>query len=611
MTMASRLLRVRPLGTPAPVPHGPRTEHDVTLWKYSKPIRGRWVAGLLVALAAAVIAISIPQVLGWIVDAMLTDSPTAGAVWAGGGLVFALGIVQAALFFLRRQLVLEPASTVENTMRIDLFDRLLRFPVSFHDRWPSGQLLTRAMGDLSTIRRWTAFGLIQVITVAVQVTLGTLYMFNGAWQLGLLFLAALPITFFCIWRFVTRFRSLTRAAQEKTGDVATTVEESVQGLRVLKALGRGPHALRGFTGEAAELRDLEIARGRAMGAVRMQTTLVSGATLCAALIWGLHLVSAGQLTVGALTSFFATATLLFTQVERSGMLLSMYLAASVSLDRHRQVMVGSAGEDVSLTRAPAVHKDDAAPLTFRQVHFSYGPGENPVLVDFTLDVRPGEIIALVGSTGSGKSTVLQLVQRLYEPTEGTIALGSRDIQDFSLPELRGQVAIAFEDPLLFSASVRENVLLGVNSSRYTAAELDALVARALNVAAANYVYDLPEGLDTVIGEEGMSLSGGQRQRLSLARAIAAEPAVLLLDDPLSALDVDTEEQVLAQLKSELTATTTLLTAHRPSTVALADRVALIADGGVAAVGRHSDLLTHPAYRELMSAATSLPGKQEN
>ncbi|WP_237224685.1 ABC transporter ATP-binding protein [Rothia nasisuis] len=608
--MASRLLRVRPLPTPAPVPHGPRTEHDVTLWTYSKPIRGRWVAGLLVSLAAAVIAISIPQVLGWIVDAMLTDSPTTGTVWAGGGLVFALGIVQAALFFLRRQLVLEPASTVENTMRIDLFDRLLRFPVSFHDRWPSGQLLTRAMGDLSTIRRWTAFGLIQVITVAVQVTLGTLYMFNGAWQLGLLFLAALPITFFCIWRFVTRFRALTRAAQEKTGDMATTVEESVQGLRVLKALGRGPHALRGFTSEAAELRDLEIERGRAMGAVRMQTALMSGATLCAALIWGLNLVSLGQLTVGALTSFFATATLLFTQVERSGMLLSMYLAASVSLDRHRQVMVGPAGEDVSLTRAPAVRRDDAAPLTFRQVHFSYSLEEKPVLVDFTLDVHPGEIIALVGSTGSGKSTVLQLVQRLYEPTEGTIALGGRDIQDFSLPELRGQVAIAFEDPLLFSDSVRENVLLGVNRSRYTAEELDALVARALNVAAANYVYDLPEGLDTVIGEEGMSLSGGQRQRLSLARAIAAQPAVLLLDDPLSALDVDTEEQVLAQLKSELTATTTLLTAHRPSTVALADRVALIADGGVVAVGRHSDLLTHPAYRDLMSAATSLPGRQE-
>lgn len=605
--MASRLLRVKPLPTPDPVPHGAREEQEVTLWNYAKPIRGRWVAGLFVALSAAVIAISIPQALGWIVDAMLTDSPTVGAVWAGGGLVFALGLLQSTLFFLRRQLVIEPASTVENTMRIDLFDRLLRFPVAFHDRWPSGQLLTRAMSDLGTIRRWTAFGLIQIITVAVQVTVGSVYMFTGAWQLGLLFLAALPLAFFCVWRFVLRFRALTRQAQEKTGDLATTVEESVQGLRVLKALGRGPHALAGFTEGAADLRDLEIERGRAMGLVRLQTGLISGVTLALGLIWGLNLVEQGQLTVGALTSFFATAAILFAQVERSGMLLSMYLAASVSMDRHRQVMVGEAGEDISLTARPSRSTSaQAAALSFNRVAFSYGQEEGPVLTDFSLDVAPGEIIALVGATGSGKSTVLHLVQRLYTASAGTITLNGRDIAALPLPELRSQVAIAFEDPLLFSASVRENVLLGVDRGRYTEAELDALVARALDVAAAGYVWDLPEGVQTVIGEEGMSLSGGQRQRLSLARAIAAEPAVLLLDDPLSALDVTTEEEVIGKLKSELTSTTTLLTAHRPSTVALADRVVLLEQGRVLAVGPHTELLGNPVYRELMSTETSLP-----
>ncbi|MGV3247195.1 ABC transporter ATP-binding protein [Rothia sp. 11254D007CT] len=604
--MASRLLRVSPIPTPPPVPYGARTEQDITLWQYSRPIRSRWVCGLFVALTAAIIAISIPQVLGWIVDAMLTDQPTVGAVWAGGALVFALGLAQSALFFLRRQLVIEPASTVENTMRIDLFDRLLRSPVAFHDRWPSGQLLTRAMSDLGTIRRWTAFGLIQIITVAVQVTVGSFYMFTGSWQLGLVFLASMPLTLFCVWRFVLTFRTLTRKAQERTGDLATTVEESVQGLRVLKALGRGPHALAGFRQEAQELLDLEVARGRAMGRVRMQTTLISGASLCLALLWGLHLVSTDVMTVGALTSYFATATILFTQVERSGMLISMYLASSVSMDRHRQVMVGEAGEDIDILPAHRERPEAAAArLDFKDVAFSYGEQEQQVLTGFTLQVRPGEIIALVGSTGSGKSTVLQLVQRLYEPTAGSISLNGRNIAALPLPELRSQVAIAFEDPLLFSASVRDNVLLGLDRSELTPAEEEAILTRALTVAAADYVYQLPDGIDTVIGEEGMSLSGGQRQRLSLARAIAASPAVLLLDDPLSALDVTTEEKVVGLLKQELTETTTLLTAHRPSTVALADRVVLLHRGQVAAVGTHTELLGNPVYRDLMSTDTQL------
>ena len=343
-----------------------------------------------------------------------------------------------------------------------------------------------------------------------------------------------------------------------------------------------------------------------MGRVRMQTTLISGASLCVALLWGLHLVSTGVMTVGALTSYFATATILFTQVERSGMLISMYLASSVSMDRHRQVMVGEAGEDIDILPAHRERPEAAAArLDFKDVAFSYGEQEQQVLTGFSLQVRPGEIIALVGSTGSGKSTVLQLVQRLYEPTAGSISLNGRDIASLPLPELRSQVAIAFEDPLLFSASVRDNVLLGLDRSELTPDEEEAILTRALAVAAADYVYQLPDGVDTVIGEEGMSLSGGQRQRLSLARAIAAAPAVLLLDAPLSALDVTTEEKVVGLLKQELTETTTLLTAHRPSTVALADRVVLLHRGQVAATGTHTELLNNPIYRDLMSTDTQL------
>lgn len=606
--MSLRLLQVKPLPTPEPAPCAETSERDVTLWRYSHPIRWRWFAGLLVAIGGAVLAISIPQVLGWIVDSLLTSQPTAQTIWLGGGLVLALGLLQSGLFLLRRQLVIEPASEVENAMRISLFDRLLRSPVAFHDRWPSGQLLTRIMSDLGTVRRWTAFGLIQLITTAVQVLVGALYMLSGAWQLALIFLASLPVTVFFIWRFVRTFRQLTRAAQEKAGDLATSVEESVQGIRVLKALGRGEHALAHFATGSQELKDLEIRRGRAMGAMRMQTAMTSGLTLAIALMVGLQLVAAGSLSVGALTGYCATVAILTGQVERSGMLLSMYLAARVSMDRHRAVMVGVPGEQVELATgsgaSPVSHQ--ASALRFDRVDFRYGPAEHPVLAGFSLDVRPGEIIALVGSTGSGKSTVLHLVQRLYEPNSGAIYLDGHNIAELPLPELRSTVAIAFEEPVLFSASVRENVLLGVDDQLLTEAERTERLENALHVAAADFVADLPEQAETVIGEEGMSLSGGQRQRLSLARAIATKPAVLLLDDPLSALDVTTEERVIDQLKQQLTDTTTLLTAHRPSTVALADRVVLLKDGKVAAVGTHTELLARADYRELMAPESPTP-----
>ncbi|MFW0182248.1 ABC transporter ATP-binding protein [Rothia sp. CCM 9417] len=600
--MSLRLLRVKPLPTPEPAPFVHTNKHDLTLWRYSGPIRGRWFAGLLVAITSAIVAISIPQVLGWIVDSLLTDQPTVQAIWVGGGIVLALGLLQSGLFLLRRQLVVEPASEVENTMRVRIFDRLLRSPVTFHDRWPSGQLLTRTMSDLGTVRRWTAFGLIQLITTAIQVLVGTLYMFAGSWQLALIFLASLPVTVFFIWRFVRTFRQLTRASQEKAGDLATSVEESVQGIRVLKALGRGDHALAGFATSSAELKDLEIRRGRATGAMRMQTAMTSGLSLALALIVGLQLVAAGSLSVGRLTGYFATVAMLTGQVERSGMLLSMYLAAKVSMDRHRAVMVGAPGEEVELVAGSPLSPStaQAAALRFDRVDFSYGPAERPVLRGFSLDIGPGEIIALVGSTGSGKSTVLHLVQRLYQPNSGALYLDGHDIASLPLPELRSSVAIAFEEPVLFSTSVRENVLLGVQDQGLTEAELTRRLENALKVAAADFVARLPEGAETVIGEEGMSLSGGQRQRLSLARAIATNPAVLLLDDPLSALDVTTEERVIDQLKQELTKTTTLLTAHRPSTVALADRVVLLQDGQVAAVGSHTELLARADYRELMA-----------
>jgi ATP-binding cassette subfamily B protein len=297
-----------------------------------------------------------------------------------------------------------------------------------------------------------------------------------------------------------------------------------------------------------------------------------------------------------------------TPVEQVGQLLSMTLTAKTAVDRHVEVI--DTVNDVADPAEPAEPARDAdgratgrGELTFCDVHFRHGgtgaSGTGPGVLDgVDLHVRAGETMALVGLTGSGKTTAAMLVPRLYDVTAGSVRIDGVDVRDLTRRDLRTLVAVAFEDATLFSDTVRANVLLGAPPSART----DADLTRALAVAQAQFVHDLPDGLDTQIGEEGLALSGGQRQRLAVARAIAARPRVLVLDDPLSALDVSTEELVTQGLRREVEGTTTLVVAHRPSTVALADRVAVLQDGRITAVGTHSELIaSHDHYRFVISS----------
>ncbi|QRZ61953.1 ABC transporter ATP-binding protein [Rothia sp. ZJ932] len=603
---------------PSPTPFSRQTGESHTLFSYLRPIRARWIAGLTVSIIIVIVELMIPQVLSFIVDAMVGGSPTSSTVWLGGLIVLGVAAAQVSLVMLRRFLLVDSASTVEQQMRLNIVDKLLRQPISFHDRWPSGQLLQRSMGDLNTLRQWMTFGLVQLISVAVMLVVGSVLLLRGSPLLTLIYVCSVPLMVFVTWRFVKGYRELTRQSQEMAGDLATTVEESVHGVRVLKALGRGQHALAGFAEDSARLRDLEVTRSRFMGKLMMQNSLIVGVTSLITLGVGINQVAHNQLSVGELTAFFATTAILNAQVERAGTLMGIGLGAKVSLDRHRSIVDTPDGEDIPLlsdssrnertgngrASAPMKHSVQSsqapASLSFSGVRFAYSEAAPAVLTNFSLEIEPGEIIALVGVTGSGKSTVLQLVPRLYDATAGTISIDGVDVKSLSIHQLRQQVSFAFEEPVLFSDTVRENVLLGVDRSRMSAQEADARLRLGLDVASADFVEKLPEGVDSVIGEEGMNLSGGQRQRLSLARAIAAQPRVMLLDDPLSALDVNTEEFVMQQLKKQLVNTTTLLTAHRPSTVALADRVAVMKEGAIIAVGTPAHLQSHPEYRALMA-----------
>ena len=648
--------------TPAPIDYAHDQRAPRTLVAYARPIRVRWGVGLLVAFGAGALEISIPQALQIIVD-HLSQSTTESAIWIAGGLVLLLGIAHASFMYWRRWLIVDPTSTIELSMRMNFFDRLLSAPLSLLDRWPSGQLLTRSMSDLGTIRRWLSFGIVQLLTIAVMFLVGGFFMLRSSPSLALVFVVTVPILVLSLVNFTRKYYRASHEIQQMTGDLSTRIEESVRGIRVIKALGRSPEQIQEYSESVDALQVREYGRSMLVARVALYQGLIVGVSTAVALAVGASQVAAGTLSLGAMTAYFAVQTTVLSHVTRSTALMSAYLSYKVALERHNEVMDEPGFEVVPLVRGSAAmsateHPQGASDsstvagvsaeggsgketmqypsggavsVTFDHVQFSYDAAEAPapagvagagsevktpevsVLKDVNFKVFPGAILALVGATGSGKSTVLSLVPRFYEPTSGSLRFGTRDAADMSIEEVRAQTAFVFEEAVLFSGTVRENVLMGVaeqyehgtEDEDYPAVdELEATLQTALQLAACDFVAELPQGLDTVIGEEGMSLSGGQRQRLSLARALAKRPSVLLLDDPFSALDVNTEERIITGLREGLDGlggATTLLTAHRPSTVALADRVLLMVDGAVVAEGSHAELMdSSEQYRQLMT-----------
>jgi ATP-binding cassette subfamily B protein len=566
------------------------------IYPFARKASPRILLGMIAALLAGVVALLIPQVLRSLVDGPLKTGDSS-QIWPAVGIVLVLGVLEAILIALRRWFVLQPGTHVEATLRNALYAQLQDLPVGFHDRWPSGQLLSRAISDLNLIRRWISFGIVLLIVNVLTIVIGFVFLVEISWILGVIFvICSIPLWIYG-YVFESKYSTVARRSQDQAGDLATAVEESVHGIRVLKAFGRGPHQLDRFSRQAEELRGTEIEKAKAIAGIWFWLLLVPDVTFAICLLGGVWLAATQQITQGELVAFFATATVLRFPVESIGFLLSMTFDTRTAADRFFEVM--DAANTIQDPANPKTIREPAGRLSFNDVHFRYedSAAQYPDLIDgLTLELEPGETMALVGLTGSGKSTVTALTTRLYDVTGGSITLDGVDIRDLTRYDLRKHIAMAFEDSTLFSASVRDNVLLG----RPEGTEED--LAEALDIAQSAFVYELPEGLDTKVGEEGLSLSGGQRQRLALARAVAAKPEVLVLDDPLSALDVDTEALVEAALRRVLASTTALIVAHRPSTVMLADRVALLEGGRITAVGRHSELLaSSDHYRFVISS----------
>jgi ATP-binding cassette subfamily B protein len=520
----------------------------------------------------------------------------------------ALGLTAALLNLIRRWVQANAVAAMEKTLRDDLYAHLQRLQPSFHDNWQSGQLLSRATTDLSAIRRFAGFGLVFMITNVMTFLAVVALLIHLNWWLGLITgLVFAPVVPVCL-RFEKRYRVLSRQVQDQQGDLATVIEEAATGIRVLKALGRGPQASGRHDAQATRIYRTQVEKASLLGSFWALLDLIPNAVIGLVIVLGAVAVSGGSLTIGGLVAFITLALQLVWPVESLGYIIASGQEASTAAARVLEIFdaepeitdqpshLPEAGRAVPAARRPA----DAPAggkrgrLVFDHVAFQYPGAAEAVLRDITLDLAPGQTMVLTGATGSGKSTLLQLVPRLADPTSGAVRLDGTDIRDLPLNGLRTAVSCAFEEATLFSASVRENVMFGAPDAGEDAVEA------ALTAAQARFAFDLPWGLDTRIGEQGIALSGGQRQRIALARAILARPDVLILDDPLSALDVHTEERVTRALREILADATALVVAHRPSTVALADTVALLSGGVIAATGSHRHLLAANAeYADLM------------
>jgi ATP-binding cassette, subfamily B, bacterial len=606
--------RVRPVGA---------------LWRlrgYLRPFRVQMVVMFAAALGAVAAEICIPLLTMAVVDGAIAHGDRRLLIPLSLAAI-GLGMAEALLNLIRRWIQADAVASMEKTIRDDLYAHLQRLQTSFHDHWQSGQLLSRATTDLSAIRRFAGFGLIFLVTNVMTFVAVVALLIHLNWWLGLVtgavFAPVLPVCF----RFEKRYRVLSRRVQDEQGDLATLVEEAATGIRVLKALGRGPLAGARHGAQATKIYRTQVEKAGLLGSFWALLDLIPNAVIGIVIVLGTLAVSRGSLTLGGLVAFITLALQLVWPVEALGYIIASGQEAATAAQRVLEIFdaepeINDRTQDRDSERAvvralrPAGPPPQAARskarisgpppqaarskarsrghLVFDHVAFRYPGAAEPVLRDIVLDLRPGQTLVLTGATGSGKSTLLQLVPRLADATSGSVRLDGTDIRDIPLTRLRAAVGCAFEDATLFSASVRENVMFGAPDAD------EAAVEAALTAAQARFAYDLPWGLDTRIGEQGIALSGGQRQRIALARAILAGPDVLILDDPLSALDVHTEERVTRALHEILADATALVVAHRPSTVALADTVALLSGGGIAATGSHRHLLaSNPEYADLM------------
>ncbi len=557
--------------------------------------RGGLAIGVVVGLFWAVGKVSVPQLTKMGIDRGIEGSGNL-AFWAG--LVVAAGIIAGLFTAMRRWYAFRESRWIETRLREQIFSHLLKLHVGYHDKMQTGQLMSRASSDLQQLQAFVVMIPITLSNLAMLIAVVALLIVSQP-MLAMFALAPLPIVSVMASRFSRQIHPAVLAVQQEQAQLATVVEESVSGVRVIKGFGAEQVQARKLKTEADDIWDVSLVAAKIRSKFLPALDLLPSIGLIAVLGIGGHRVINGQMTVGDLVKFNAYITMLIWPLRNLAMTVALAQRASVALVRVDEVL-----STPSLVIDPLSPTSLPTPMAGRPVGevifddtvFAY-EGASPIINHFSVNIRPGQAIALVGATGSGKSTVVRLLTRFHDVQQGSIRLDGIDVRQLRLSELRTAVGIVFEETFLFHDSVADNIAFSRPD-----ATLEVIERAARLAGAHDFIMELPDGYQTILGERGYSLSGGQRQRIAIARAIVSDPRVLVLDDATSAVDPSKEHEIREAMATVMKGRTTIVIAHRPGTIALADTVILLDEGRAIAVGTHEGLLAeNERYRQVLAA----------
>jgi ATP-binding cassette subfamily B protein len=560
------------------------------------------VLALVAALLWTATKVTIPLLAAAAIDQGIIDNDTSALV-KYVVLMLVVGSFQVIVSGLRRYGAFRLAFRVEADLRHRLFAHLQRLHFAFHDEAQTGQLMARANTDIQMVREFLMLAPLTAASLMILVAVTTVMLVQSV-TLALLALGALPLLNVAATRFSKKMGPISFELQQELAELSGVVEESVSGIRVVKGFGAEDLQRARLAVEVDAVQSRALAASRLRAGFIPLVDFLPAVALVMILWYGGHLVLDGDLQVGQLVAFNSYILMLVWPLRMSGMMIAMASRMSASAGRVHEVLA----TDPLIADPPRGRSlpEGGGEIRFERVDFSYHDGA-AVLDGLDLHVRPGEAVAVVGPTASGKSTIARLLPRFYDVDDGRVLIDGVDVRTMKLDELRSQVGIVFEDTFLFSDTVRSNIAFADPN-----ATMDQVRRAAELAGAADFIDDLPDGYETVIGEHGFSLSGGQRQRLAIARAVLADPRVLILDDATSSVDPSKEHEIRAALREVMTGRTTIIIAHRPATIALADRVVLLDAGRVVAEGTHEELVrTSERYRDVLAHSAERTARRAN